>query len=375
MAAGLAESTMLFRGQLIQDLVDIGEDVVVVAPGLAGGPLAVALRQLGARPADVRMRRAGTSPIGDLVYLVQLWLLLRKERPAWFMGYTIKPVIYGIVAAWLAGVPRRIALITGLGYAFTANRSGFLVSLVRVLYKAGLAKAELVIFQNPDDLELFKQLGIVGNRHRTLVVAGSGVDTLAFDERPIRDGTPSFLMVARLLGDKGVREYVEAARRIRIEFPEVRFRLAGWIDDNPEAIRQDELDDWISTGTIEFLGRLDDVRPALEACSVYVLPSYREGTPRTVLEAMAIGRAIITTDAPGCRQTTMHGENGFLVQVRSVDALVAAILRFLREPSLIVTMGARSRRIAEERYDVKMVNASMLHEMGFAVLQRPRDYR
>lgn len=364
MAAGLAESTILFRGQLIRDMIEMGQDVVVVAPGLSRGPIAEALLELGARPKHIAMHRSGMNPLHDAVYLLQLWRLMRSERPSCFMGYTIKPVIYGTLAAWFAGVPQRVALITGLGYAFTANRSGLLVRLVRCLYRVGLAKASLVIFQNEDDLALFRRLGIVRAHHRTMVVDGSGIDISRFRERPVTAVPATFLMIARLLGDKGVREYVEAARKVKAQFPATRFQLAGWIDDNPEAINRVELDDWISSGTIEFLGRLDDVRPALEACSVYVLPSYREGTPRTVLEAMAIGRAIVTTDVPGCRQTTVDGDNGFLVPARSATALAAAMCRFLLEPDLVSMMGKKSRQIAERKYDVRKVNAAMLEAIG-----------
>lgn len=364
MAAGLAESTTIFRGQFIRDLVGMGQDVVVVAPGLSGGGIAEALRALGARPAHVVMRRSGMNPLRDAMYLLRLWRLMRKERPSCFMGYTIKPVIYGTMAAWLAGVPQRVALITGLGYAFTANRSGFITWIVRCLYRIGLAKASLVIFQNADDRALFERLGITQARHRTMVVDGSGVDVSSFSERPVPPAPVTFLMIARLLGDKGVREYVEAARQVKARFPTARFQLAGWIDDNPDAISGVELDGWIASGTIEFLGRLEDVRPALEACAVYVLPSYREGTPRTVLEAMAVGRAIITTDAPGCRQTTVDGDNGFLVPVRSADDLAATMSRFLIEPDLALVMGRRSRKIAEQKYDVRKVNEAMLEAMG-----------
>lgn len=364
MAAGLAESTTMFRGQLIRDLVEMGQDVVVVAPGLSQGAIAEALRALGARPVHVAMRRSGMNPLRDALYLVRLWRLMRKERPSCFMGYTIKPVIYGTMAAWLAGVPQRVALITGLGYAFTANRSGFLIRIVRCLYRIGLAKASLVIFQNADDRALFERLGITQPHHRTMVVDGSGVDVSRFCQRPVPTAPATFLMIARLLGDKGVREYVEAARQVKVRFPAARFQLAGWIDDNPDAISGVELDGWIASGTIEFLGRLEDVRPALEGCSVYVLPSYREGTPRTVLEAMAVGRAIITTDAPGCRQTTVDGANGFLVPVRSADDLAVAMSRFLIEPGLALVMGRRSRKIAEQKYDVRKVNEIMLDAMG-----------
>ena len=173
-----------------------------------------------------------------------------------------------------------------------------------------------------------------------------------------------FLLIARLLVSKGVREYVQAASRIKDRYPDAVFLLVGLLDSNPEAINQCELDKWIEDGVIEFRGCLVDVRSAISDCNVYVLPSYREGTPRTVLEAMAMGRAVITTDAPGCRETVIDGDNGFLVPVKSVQGIEVAMQRFINDPSLIESMGMRSRKIAEEKYDVHKVNAKMLFEMG-----------
>jgi glycosyltransferase involved in cell wall biosynthesis len=173
-------------------------------------------------------------------------------------------------------------------------------------------------------------------------------------------------MIARLLKDKGVYEYVEAARRVSLACPEARFSLVGWIDSNPSAIRQEDLQAWMAAGDIEFLGKMADVRPAIAHASVYVLPSYREGTPRTVLEAMAMGRPVITTDAPGCRETVLDGENGFLVPVGSVDELAEAMMRFARKPSLFEEMGRRSRDLAVFKYDVRKVNAAIIAAMKLA---------
>lgn len=195
------------------------------------------------------------------------------------------------------------------------------------------------------------------------IVNGSGVDLSDYSLAPL-PSKPCFLLIARLLGDKGVREYAEAAQVVKSVHPEVVFRLVGWIDDNPDAISQRELDQWVDSGLLEFLGKLDDVRPAIADCSVYVLPSYREGTPRTVLEAMAMGRAVITTDAPGCRETVVDGDNGFLVPVKDVDALADAMMKMIYSAGLVARMGERSRRIAETKYDVHRVNASMLEGMG-----------
>ena len=227
-----------------------------------------------------------------------------------------------------------------------------------------------VFFQNPDDLNLFKQLKLISPATPTAVVNGSGVDVSEYDVAPLPisedDNTPElrFLLIARLLGDKGVREYAQAAKRIKAKYHQTQFDLVGWIDDNPDSIDQQELDNWIKDGTINFWGKLSDVKPAIAASAIYVLPSYREGTPRTVLEAMAMGRPVITTDAPGCRETVTDEVNGFLVPVKSVDGLTEAMKKFITDPGLINTMGKASRKIAEEKFDVHAVNNFMLKEMG-----------
>jgi glycosyltransferase involved in cell wall biosynthesis len=289
---------------------------------------------------------------------------MRRIRPTATLPYTVKPVVYGTLAAWFAGVPHRFALVTGLGYAFTGDRQKTVAKIIGFLYRAALGRAHKVFFQNPDDEQHFRALGILPARIASVVVNGSGVDLDVYRFHPLPDSQPVFLMIGRLLGDKGVREYVEAAHRVKASFPHARFQLVGWIDENPNAVSQAELDAWVGSGDIEFLGKLADVRPAIQASSIYVLPSYREGTPRTVLEAMAMGRPVITTDAPGCRETVVDGDNGYLVPVQSVDALERAMRRFIDDPTLAARMGSRSRAITETKYDVRKVNQAMLGEMG-----------
>lgn len=364
--AGLAESLLNFRGPLIEALQGCGLKVNVAAPNLPiGDAVRMQLEARGVTVHSIPMLRTGTNPIADTQTLWALWRLMRRVEPQFVLGYTIKPVIYGSLAAWLAGVPRRFALITGLGYAFQGEgQRGRLQALVQRLYALALSRVALVFFQNPDDQALFRQRGILASSTPSCVVNGSGVDVGSFTVAPLPPGSPRFLLIARLLGDKGVREYAQAARRIRAAHPGVRFALVGCIDSNPGTVSQAELDAWVAEGNIACLGRLSDVRPAIADCNVYVLPSYREGTPRTVLEAMAMGRPVITTDAPGCRETVVDGDNGFLIPVKSVDALVQAMLKFVEDPKLAPRMGSRSRQIAEEKYDVHKVNAVMLREMG-----------
>lgn len=365
--ASFPDSLVKFRGPLLRALLAKGLDVHVAAPDLSGAEeIRSELVAMGITLHEIGLKRTGTNPIADVGAVAELWRLMRRIRPDYVLGYTIKPVIYGSLAAWLAGVSNRFSLVTGLGYAFTGEASGkrgLLRKLIQRLYRFGLSKSHRVFFQNPDDQALFRQLDLLPPKIPSCVVNGSGVDVAGYSVTPLPEEA-SFLLIARLLGDKGVREYAKAAQKVKLKHPQVSFKLVGWIDDNPDAISQQELDEWISSGALEFLGKLADVRPAIAGCNVYVLPSYREGTPRTVLEAMAMGRPVITTDAPGCRETVVHGDNGFLVPVQSVDELVSAMIRFIENPKLTVHMGERSRQVAEDKYDVHKVNEFMLSEMG-----------
>ncbi len=369
--AGLADSLINFRGPLIAAMQSRGLEVHVAAPDLpVQNALRLQLQAMGLIVHEVPMSRTGTNPLSDLRTMWALWRLMRQVQPEKVLGYTIKPVIYGTLAAWLANVPHRFALITGLGYAFLGDgKRNKLQTLVQWLYRGALSRATSVFFQNPDDLELFKNRGLLKAGTGVCVVNGSGVDLSHFELRPLpRTNTSTismnFLCIGRLLGDKGIREYAQAAQTIRHRHPASRFMLVGGIDSNPDSVSQAEIDTWVSDGSIEYAGKLADVRPAIESCSVYVLPSYREGTPRTVLEAMAMGRAIITTDAPGCRETVVDGDNGYLVPIKSANALVSAMERFIENPESAADMGQRSRQLAEDKYDVHKVNAVMLREMG-----------
>lgn len=369
LVASFSDSLLKFRGSLIEALLNAGLKVHVAAPGLAAGdPVGQRLVAMGVTVHDIPLRRTGMSPLADFGTALALWRVMRLIRPSFVMAYTVKPVVYGMLAAWGAGVPHRFALITGLGYAFQAQKDDglkrvLLHSVVKMLYTAALRRTNKVFFQNPDDEALFRSLRILAPKASTVVVNGSGVDIVAYQPAPIPE-TPHFLMIARLLGDKGVREYAEAAKRIRQIYPNIVCSLVGWIDEGPDAIHADELEAWVAAGTLNYLGRRNDVRTAIAACSVYVLPSYREGTPRTVLEAMAMGRPVITTDAPGCRETVIEGQNGYMVPVRSIDGLVQAMQHFICNPSLAVSMGIRSREVAEDKYDVNKVNDSMLRAMN-----------
>ncbi|WP_163121946.1 glycosyltransferase family 4 protein [Acinetobacter portensis] len=373
MISSFLPSVLNFRGKLLEAIHTKGFEIHICAPDLNEFSDELnQLQNLGYHVHSVPMQRTGTNPIQDLKTLLALVALMRQIQPDYVLSYTIKPVIYGTLAAWIAGVPNKFALITGLGYAFQNVESGkrsIFQKLVHGLYAQALKHANKVFFQNPDDLKLFRDMHLLDAKKPAVVVNGSGVNVQDFDVMPLPENNEgeakaSFLLIARLLGDKGVREYAQAAGIVKEKNPEAEFHLVGWIDDNPSAISQAELDTWVADKTVNYWGKLSDVRPAIQASSVYVLPSYREGTPRTVLEAMAMGRAIITTDAPGCRETVINGQNGYLVAVKSVDDLVQTMQYFIEDPKLIRYMGQRSREIALNKYDVHQVNKHMMTEMG-----------
>lgn len=359
--AGYAPSLINFRGPLLQALRRQGHQVIALAPGEAP-EVETQLAAWGVHYRPISLDRTGMNPRRDASDLAGLTALLRELRPDAVLAYTIKPVTYGLLAARAAGVARRYALITGLGYSFQGK--GFkrqaLNRAISLLYKTALIGAQRIIFQNPDDRDLFVQRGLV-NVEQTAIVNGSGVDLSHYTPAALPE-SPIYLLIARLLREKGVGEYIEAAHEVRSTHPEARFLLAGPLDFNPSSISATELQDWVNRGDIEYLGELKDVRPTLALSSVYVLPSYREGTPRTVLEAMATGRAIITTDAPGCRETVQNEVNGLLVPVADASALAQAMCRLL-DPQIRADMGQQSLRLAHEKYDVNVVNTQMLRAM------------
>jgi len=356
-----------FRGPLIREMVRRNLEVYALAPDYDDETLEK-VRQLGAKPIEYPLSRTGLNPFRDAWSFLGLTFTLRRIKPDVTFCYTIKPVIYGTLAAWILGVPRRFAMIEGLGYAFTApgEREEFKRRVVKriavLLYKLALRRATKVFFLNPDDLNEFVQKCVV-HSEKAFLLGPIGVDLEAFPPVPPVTAPITFLLAARLLREKGVREFVEAARRIKAKYPNTRFILLGGLDTNPGAISREEVEGWVKEGLIEWPGHVADVKPYLAQASVFVLPSYREGVPRSIQEAMAMARPIITTDAPGCRETVIPGVNGFLVPVRDVDALVSAMERFINEPELIERMGKESRRIAEERFDVHKINKTLVEEM------------
>jgi glycosyltransferase involved in cell wall biosynthesis len=360
-------SLINFRGPLIRDMVAAGHEVIACAPG-EDAEIAAALTRLGASYRAVSLSRTGLNPIADARSLLELVWLLRRLRPDLLFAYTAKPVIYGSVAARLARVPRLYTMITGLGYTFTDGREWKRRLLRRIsisLYRHTLRFSHGIFFQNQDDIDEFIRRSIITIKDNFIKVDGSGVDIEHYYSSAPDISQISFLMIARLIKDKGIYEYAEAAKAIKSRYPQVKFHLLGRHDSNPNAVPKDRLACWIADDTIDYLGVTSDVRPHIKRATVYVLPSYyREGIPRTVLEALTMGRAVITTDTPGCRETVLPGVNGFLVPPRDAGALAAAMERFVRQPELAVEMGRESRALAERRFDVRGVNAAMLKAMN-----------
>lgn len=358
-----ARSLENFRGDMIRDLIALGYDVHASAPDINGRALEF-LESIGVTPHILPLSRSGLNPLKDLRYLRDMHALIRKVRPSLVVNYTIKPNIWGSIAARLAGVPA-CSMVTGIGYMMieSAGMKQRLVEMVaKRLYAAALAKNPVVIFQNNDDVEDFVKAGII-HRSQARTVRGSGVNLEQF--APVQlPSAPVFVMVARLLRSKGVLIYAEAAREVRRQHPHARFLLVGMTDPGPDGVSSSEIGDWSDYG-VEYLGPKADVRPSIAEASIFVLPSYyREGTPRSALEAMAMGRAIITTDAPGCRETVRQGENGYLVPVRDVGALRDAMIRLVENEPERAAMGAASLAMAREIFDVHKVNRALFQHLG-----------
>jgi glycosyltransferase involved in cell wall biosynthesis len=309
------------------------------------------------------------NPLRDAVDVFRLSRLIKRFAPDVALNCYIKPVIYGSIAAWFAGVPKRFSMIEGMGYVFLDDpesltwRRRALRWAVSRLYKVALGLNHKAFFLNQDDIAQFVDGGIVVER-RVVRLDGIGLDLNHYTPVPSVMRPVTFLLIARMLREKGVYDFVEAARQVRARYVQVRFLLVGGTDTNPGSLTEAELRSWVSEGLVEWLGQVKDVRPWFAQASVFVLPSYREGMPRCSLEAMAMGRPVITTDSIGCRETVQDGVNGFFVPVRDPAALAQAMMRFVESPDLIVKMGQEGRRIAEERFDVHAINRQIMEVIG-----------
>jgi len=358
----LPSSLYNFRGKLLQHFKCLDFNVTALASN-ASVEEVKEVERLGAQYIDYPVSRSGLNPKEDLKTFKSLRDIIKKQQPEVILAYTIKPIIWGAFAARALPSCHFYALVTGLGFAFQKGnlKKNLLMKLVIFLYKTALKRADKVIFQNPDNKQVFIDFNIVPE-HKTCVVNGSGVDINRFEVKPLTS-TPKFLLIARLLGDKGIREYIQAANIVKKLYPQAIFQLLGPEDPSPDGISLEELSKLNTNNALEYLGATDDVRPFIEGCNIFVLPSYHEGLPRTVLEAMATGRPILTTDVPGCRETVINGENGWLVEKANVEQLVERMIWYVENSQEWQRMAKRSREIAMEKFDVHKVNADLIDIM------------
>ena len=345
-----------FRGDLVKKIINAGYKVVITGPNRDNVDK---VEELGARFVEIPMNKNGVNPLKDFAYMNALRKLFKREKPDVILGYTSKPVIYGSMAGKLAGVPHKVAMVTGAGYAFTAKtkKAKIIKLIMSILYKIGFMCADTVIFQNTDDKEQFIKEKLV-KKDKCEIVNGSGVNMEQFSIAPYPEQM-TFFMLSRVMYSKGIREYLEACEIVKSKYPQVRCMLLGACEGIQDSLSQQDLDTYINKGIIEHFGETDTVADYYKQCSVYVLPSYREGTPRTVLEAMSMGRAIITTDAPGCRETVIVGKTGFLVPIQNGQAVAEKMIEFIEHPELVEQMGKKSNEYCKNKFDVIKVNNDM----------------
>ena len=355
--APISKSLINFRGDLIKDMKNKGYNVITASPALSEEYSNI-FKQQKIVNIPVNFQRNKLNPLYDFFTLIRLFKIFWEQSPDIILSYTIKPVIWGGLVAKFFKTDF-YALITGTGFVFygVSFKRKLLRNFVSFLYRLALKKSKGVIFQNIDDLNLFVDKGIVP-RSKTHLVNGSGVDVEKFNVATFPKGSINFLCIARLKGDKGLREYAAAAKIVKKKFPTVIFNLVAPEETSPDAISLDEVSSW--SDYINYKGTTTDVRPLIKDAHVFILPSYHEGLPRSTLEAMSMGRAVITTDAFGCKETVKNGINGFIVPVASIDMLVEKMIWFIEHSEQIEPMGIESRRMVVEKFDVHKVNAKML---------------
>jgi glycosyltransferase involved in cell wall biosynthesis len=362
-----ARDLVNFRGHLLAQLAKAGHSAHGLAPG--GTPeLTAALAGLGVTFVPIPMDRTGINPVREAWTVLQLWRRLRALKLDLLLTYELKSVVFGTLAATLAGIPRRFAMITGRGTTLQGQATGLrdraIRRIVKQLYRVALPRTQGVFFQNMDDCAFFGETGMLGRAVPRRIINGSGVDLDYFAVAPLPPGPVTFLFVGRLLRNKGLRELAEACRLLAQAGTPVRCQVLGPLETNTNGIKVGQMAEWVREGLLEYLGEVRDVRPALAEAHVLVLPSYGEGTPRSVLEAMAMGRAVVTTDAPGCRDAVEHGLNGLLVPVGDAAALAQAMADLAGARDLIARYGAAGRKRAEAKYDVHLVTADIMAFMG-----------
>ena len=364
----VASSFLSFRAHLIQALLAKSYTVYAFTSEYTEEELSQ-IEGSGAIPITYELNRGGMNPLADVKAIYVLSKKIREISPDLVFSYFSKPVIFGTLAAKLAKVPRVIGMLEGLGYAFTEQPEGLskkaqLIKSIQVLlYKIALPQLDNIVFLNPDDpkdlLEAYyikvKQIGILG---------GIGLNLDEYNYQPIEtiDSPINFLFIGRMLKEKGIHDFIAAAKIVKQIYPEVQFTVLGEIDySNPGALQQSELERLVSLNIINYPGQVDNVQKWIAASHVFVLPSYREGVPRSTQEAMAIGRAVITTDVPGCRETVIDGVNGFLIEKWNPQALAEKMIYFIEHPEDIKKMGYESYKIAQDKFDADKVNKRLIN--------------
>lgn len=355
-------SLFWFRMDMMRDFIENGHTVIA----FGSEPEAEWKKKFEEYNIEYRqlyVERNGMNPLKDLKTFRLLYTFMKKERPDKVFAYQAKTVVYGSIAAKLNGVTEVYPLIAGLGSIFRGEgfKNKIVKTIMKIEYWAACKCSKKVFFQNQDDKNEFIQNGLVKDK-KTVIINGSGVDLEKFKPTQFPE-EPAFLYIGRLIKDKGVMEYLQACKEIKDRHPMVRCLLVGPFDSNPSALKPDELRPYIDKGVIEYFGEQSDVRPFISQCSTYVLPSYHEGTPKTVLEAMAMGRSIITSDAPGCRETVVEGLNGYLVNVKDIEGIKTKMEYLISNPEICKNMGQESEKIARDKYDVKVVNQSIIQTM------------
>lgn len=346
-----------FRRSLLLALRDAGHEMLLVSPN---GQYGEKLRELGFRWLPMPMDRRSLNPLREAILLLRLWRLFRRERPTLVHNFTIKCAVYGSLAARLAGRAARVNAVAGMGYVFTNGSflALFLRPIVWMLLKIALGGRDArLILQNPDDAALFRRAGLI-DPSKIRLILGSGVDCSLFTPNPSRKLGDKLrvLLPARLLWDKGLAEYVEAARLLRIEGRPIDFLLAGDPDQgNPAAVPESTVHGWVEEGVLQWLGHVNDMPSLFASVDVVVLPSYREGLPKGLIEAAASGCALITTDVPGCREVVVNDVDGLLVPVRDSSALACAIARLQDAPELRQRLANAACRKALDRFNERAV--------------------
>lgn len=357
-------SLFWFRIDLMKDMKAEGYDVYAAAQ-MPEEDWAERFKEFGVTYRQIKVSRNGLNPMGDLASLKDIKRLLREIQPDKIFVFQAKTVAYGCMAARSMGITEVYTLIAGLGSIYLGHglKNKVVKTIMSALYKQAFRKSKKVFFQNNDDKQTMLNEGLL-KEDKIVMIHGSGVNIESFAPTEIPE-IPTFLYIGRLIRDKGVGEYLEACKTIKAEYGDkVRCLLIGPYDSNPSALRPSELQPLVDKGIIEFFGEQSDVRPYISQSSIFVLPSYHEGTPKTVLESMAMGRAIITSDAPGCKETVVDGENGFLTMVKNYKDVADKMRILINHPELVAAMGKKSRERACDIFDVKKVNDTILRTMG-----------